>query len=216
MLISRRKSEHLPSRRGHALLRFIVLAFSTLSASGVIHETFPPPNAPFYARIWRGNAFHDGQWAAIPFWTSPDCVPAGFNLLDLFDIPRAFGCPLNVKGFSIWQNGPPPIDPAPMLQAIQGTGAVHVWFVRWTELEAGMADGVLTIHELRAMPSLRMGLADLYHQILAPPPLARQPLETIVAQGTLQEGQPFKLNVLVTWDPETLTSRIFNVRILFR
>ena len=32
------------------------------------------------------NAIHDGEWAAIPFYTQPTCVPSDFNLLNFFDV----------------------------------------------------------------------------------------------------------------------------------
>ena len=146
---------------------------------------------------------------------SPDCVPADFNLLNFFDIPRAFGCPLNVKGVVIWQNGPPPIDPAPIQQIIQGTGAVHIWFVRWAELQAGIADGVLTMPELRAMPSLRMGLASFYHETLQPPPLAQTTLDVIVADGALLDGTLFQFEVSAEILPN-FERRIHSIRIVFR
>jgi len=208
VLSNRCSSEQLTSCR-RVWVPIGVLSVTAIVAYGAVVTTYPPPNAPFYAKIGPGPiAIHDGQWAAIPFYTSPECVPAGFNLLDFFDIPRAFGCPLNVKGFSIWQNGPPPIDPAPILQTFVGTGAVNIWFVRWAELQAGMADGVLTVAEIRAMPSLREGTASSYHEVLQPPPLARQVLDVIVAHGNLLDGTAFQFEVVAGEDYRTRSIRI--------
>ena len=211
MVSKRSRSEQLTSRRW-VRVGAGVLCFTAIAAYGAVLTTYPPPNAPFYAKIGPGPiAIHDDQWAAIPFYTSPECVPANFNLLDFFDIPRAFGCPLNVKGISIWQNGPPPIDPAPILQTFQGTSPVSIWFVRWAELQAGMADGMLTIGELRAMPSLRIGTASFYHELLQPPPLAHEVLDAIVAHGTLADGRVFQFEVVAGAD-----YRVRGIRITFR
>ena len=142
-----------------------LLLVAGLAAYAAVYTPFPPPNAPFYANFGPGqNAIHDEQWAVIPFYTLPTCVPQDFNLLDFFDIPRAFDCPLTTHGFSVWKNGPPPIDLAPIQNVVQGNGEVHVWFVRWSELQAGMADGVVLMPELLAMSSLRMGLASFFHE----------------------------------------------------
>ena len=67
---------------------------------------------PFYARIERlenggGVLVHnDGEWAAVAFYRAPGSVPADFNLLDLFDGPRAFDATLTVEGFEIWRIAP--------------------------------------------------------------------------------------------------------------
>jgi len=196
-------------------LRIAVLSLAALPAYPGVHTTFPPPNAPFYARIGPGpNAIHDEQWAAIPFYTSPDCVPADFNLLNFFDIPRAFGCPLNVQGLSVWKNGPPPIDLAPIQNILQGTGAVHIWFVHWNELQAGLADGVLTVPELRVMPSLQKGLANLYHETLHPPGTAQVGRDVIAAHGTLTDGRVFQLESSAEYT-SSFEYRLRNIRIVF-
>jgi hypothetical protein len=177
----------------------VALAATAVTAYAAVRTTFPPPNAPFYAELGPGpNAIHDASWAAIPFYTQPSCVPSDFNLLNFFDIPRAFDCPLTVTGFSIWKNGPPPVDPAPIQNILEGTGAVHIWFVRWNELQAGMADGVLTITELQAMPSLRTGIARIFHETLHPQQAAERPLDVIIAHGELASGTRFDLEVAST------------------
>src|SRR5829696_5722448 len=188
MLISRKELWRTWRREafGFGAIAFAAIAITTFAA---VRTTFPPPNAPFYAELGPGpNAIHDGTWAAIPFYTQPSCVPSDFNLLNFFDIPRAFGCPLTVEGFSVWKNGPPPVDAAPIQNILRGTGAVHIWFVRWTELQAGMADGVLTMPELSAMPSLRKGIATVYHETLHPQQAPKRHLDVISAQGNLTDG----------------------------
>jgi hypothetical protein len=51
---------------------------------------------------------HTDEWAAVTFLRQPGCVPYNFNLLDVIDVPGAFGCPLTVEGFAIFKNAPPP------------------------------------------------------------------------------------------------------------
>ena len=47
---------------------------------------------------------------------------------------------------------------------LHGRGAVPVWFVKWPELRDAVADGVLTITELDALPSHITGLASFSTQ----------------------------------------------------
>jgi len=69
---------------------------------------------------------------------------------------------------------------------------VHIWFVRWSEFQNAFADGVLTVPELKAMPSLRMGLASFYHETLHPPEAAQIGRDVIAAYGTLTDGKCFQ------------------------
>jgi hypothetical protein len=132
------------------------------------------PGGPVYTTIERGLAFHDGPPAAVLFYRDPGCVPADFNLLDGQDLvgfpdnPRAFACPLAVEGFGIWKQGPL-VDIVPRHVLTRGTGAVPIWFVAWPELEAASADDVLTISELRTLPSLEVGYAIHFeeHRVLS-------------------------------------------------
>jgi hypothetical protein len=144
---------------------------------------------PFYARIEQGVIIHDATWAAVVFYRPPICVRAGFNLLDFLDVPAAFGCgPMTVEGFTITKTGPFPAQ-----SLLRGLGAVPVWFVDWPELEAAIADDVLTISELAALPSLRVGAATFYHETLHPTGGAKQNKLTLVASGSLTGGGDFFL-----------------------
>jgi hypothetical protein len=149
-----------------------------------------------YARIEWGFVIQDGITAAIPFYRDPTCVRTTFNLPNLFDAPRAFGCALTVEGFDIWQNGPPPVDTAPFQSETRGLGAVPIWFVNWSELSAAMSDHVLKIEELRALPSLRVGSAAFYQETLHPYGGAQVDVKNIVARGSLSDGSPFQLHVV--------------------
>ena len=137
----------------------IVLAVLAFGAVRTNYPSAQDPGPPFYARIEAGFVIQDGTTAAIPFYRNPTCVRSNFNLLNLFDAPRAFGCALTVEGFDIWQNGPPPVDSTPIQSETRGLGAVPIWFVSWSELAGAMSVHVLTIGELRALPSLRVGSA---------------------------------------------------------
>jgi hypothetical protein len=154
---------------------------------------------PYYARIESGEIFHTDAWAVIAFYRPPACVPAGFNLLALFDVPGAFACgPSTIDGFTIWRNGPQS-DPAPIQAEFHGLGAVPIWFVRWPELEAAVADDVLTIGELAALPSLLVGSASFYEETLHPEQAAQVGQFEFVARGTLEDGQPFAADAVLTF-----------------
>jgi hypothetical protein len=65
------------------------------------------PGIPGYAQISHTELFgeeiyHTEDWAAIPFYRNPGCVPSDFNLMEMMDPPRCFDCPLTVEGFEIW------------------------------------------------------------------------------------------------------------------
>ncbi len=152
-------------------------------------------DVPYYARIERSWIYHDDEWAGVAFYRPPSCVPAGFNLLDLLDIPGAFACtPITTDGFSIWDNGPG-TDPAPTHVQLDGLGAVPIWFVKWSEMQDAVADGVLTIGELGALPSLLVGTASTYHENLHPLGTANVGMIEISSSGTLQDCRSFRFNV---------------------
>ncbi len=155
---------------------------------------------PFYARIERGGYLHNGRWVSIVFYREPSCVPDDFNMLDFFDYPDgvdngAFDCqPPTTDNVSIWKNGPE-VDPAPLRALFRGLGAVPVWFVKLDELEAAVADDVLTIGELEGMPSLLVGSARGYREILRPGQGIRYN-----ANGTLDDGRTFIVRVRANSD----------------
>lgn len=182
-------------------LATLVVASALLSPAAVTRAGAPAnvrieggDITPYYARIERGEIFHTDDWAVIVFYRPPSCIPADFNLLELFDVPRAFSCgPATIDGFTIWKNGPDK-DPAPLQGKFHGKGEVPVWFVRWSELEPATADGVLTIGELTNLPSRIAGAASHYQETLQPEqssPKGNGKLN-FVARGDLEDGRSFQ------------------------
>lgn len=172
------------------------------------------PGGPFYARVGGPTiAPHTDEWAAIVFYRDPACVPSGFNLLTFFAGPMAFSCPLTVEGFEIWENGPGQ-DPAPRMTKLREAGPVPVWFVSWPELQAAAADGVLTIAELRALPSLITGVASQFNETLHPSQSNKRGKINLHARGTLADGRAFSLQGVAVDTPGG--SDVKHVAIRFR
>jgi len=158
-------------------------------------QTFGPP---FYARVEfasvdAGIVPNNGEWAAIVLYRRLDCIPGDFNLLAVFDAPRAFSCPLNdIGGYEVWENAPG-ADPAPAYSRLIGRSLVPVLFVRHAEFLGAIADGVLTLPELRALPSARIGNAEYYNELLRPSQSNANPLLHITAHGRFKDGSGFRL-----------------------
>lgn len=178
----------------------VVAAALPGTAFGAVRTEIPAedPGPPFYARVERASVHtdivpNDGDWGAVVFYRSPACVPDGFNLMDLFDPPAAFGCSLTIDGFELWRNGPPPEDMIPMFAKLDGLGATPVWFASWSDIQAAVADDVLTIGEVEDLPTLRMGTALVYRENLFPTDGAEEPKLWIRAYGLLDDGRSFEL-----------------------
>jgi hypothetical protein len=146
------------------------------------------PGPPFYMR-WLGTGDH--EWVVNIFYRSPGCVPTDFNLLDFFDIPRAFRCPLTVEGFEVRSQAFGP----PMHSELRGLGAVPVLFVKRTEFEAAAADGELTLTDLLDLETAVMGSASFYQEVLHPRDGARVVNADYQAAGTLENGRPFRVHI---------------------
>lgn len=155
---------------------------------------------PFYARFGENETFSSGEWTAIVFYRSPDCIPADFNLNQFFHFPDesgpgAFGCaPPTTTSVEFWANGPE-TDPAPLVAEMIGRGAVPVWFFAQSEIETALADGVVTIGELTGLPSRRVGTATTYTELLHPGQSNAQPLIQFMAEGALEDGRSFLVDV---------------------
>lgn len=181
------------------LLGVIVLLAAQSSLGQVITFTPPDPGPPFYTVLEPGFVPHTDEWAAIFFVRQTSCVPPGFNLLTVVNIPAVFGCSLTVEGHAIWRNAPPPVDSVPMQVVLHGTGEVPVWFVSWPELQDAMDDGVLTTTELSALPSRLVGSASFFKEVQQPGPYRPQgpgngKIE-LNASGTLTDGRGFSVQM---------------------
>jgi hypothetical protein len=167
---------------------------TTMESHPGIRKVFFPqedPGAPLYARMTRilNQFFVADGWLIIPFLRDPSCIRADFNLLDLFDVPAAFGCASTVEGFYLIEN-----DAAPGTFPIQAqsTGtAVPFWLVRWDAFQKAAADGMVTITELRALEPLT-GIATQFKETLRP----RTPnhFVQISAAGLLDDGRRFNFH----------------------
>lgn len=181
----------------------IVLFSADRAHAQPVHVEFPAgtPGPPIYTNIGSGFLPHTEELAVVFFYRSPDCVPADFNLLDFLDFtpafpggpPPPFLCELQIEGRALWHHAD---DPGPALQFFYGMGAVPTWLVAWNELEAAAADGVLTVSELAALPSLQVGTATSFLETIrntVPP--QRPGGDTVVATGTLADGRAFVVHI---------------------
>jgi hypothetical protein len=138
---------------------------------------------------------NDGVWAGLVFFTATSCVRPDFNLLDFFDVPAVLNCPMNITGVNFSMRGADfPFEIK--ITLLEGT-TTPIYFVLWTELQAATADGVLTIGELSALPSLRIGFADKleYHILNSNAPCGDgNGHEYFKASGYLQDGRKFHFN----------------------
>ncbi len=194
---------------------FTLMGAGSAGAQVMLRVPGDSPGIPAYARADRPFVLHTDEWAAIIFYRTPGCVPVDSNLLDFVDASRAFGCALTISGFELWDNGPG-IDGGPR-HAISSGLAVPVWFVPWPQLQAALADDVLTITELGSLDPLE-GTATTFHEILNPsvPPDttggAKVPHLTITASGFLPDGRSFQIEFNSVLKDKPLV----NVRIAIR
>lgn len=168
-------------------------------SSALVRKDIPAedPGPPFYAKATpiQNQLFRDDGWLAVPFYRSPSCVPADFDLLELFhfpgpDGPGAFGCPLLLNGFLLIEPDAP-LGTFPRQVVLEGSGS-PVWFVRWDAFREAAADGDVTIVELAALEPL-VGTTRSYHETLKP--RAGDHTVVIDAAGTLEDGRAFSLHV---------------------
>jgi hypothetical protein len=216
-------------------LRLLVATFAALTVAwGAGHatvgaqgrpviQTFPSPGLPgppLYANLAAGFMPTDNGTVAIAFYREPSCIPLNFNLLIQFNPPAAFGCTLTIRGKLWWRD--PATDPFPFQIRILGLGAVPIYFVDADELAAATGDGVLTIGELQSLPSLIVGVADQFHQVIhnsnlapgAEAQLKGKGREELDAHGTvLGSGVPFYFHYIENFDPNTGIHTFTAVRI---
>jgi hypothetical protein len=175
------------------------------AGAGLVRTTWPSaedPGMPFYARFAAPQVFVVDGWVVIPFYRDPACIPSDFNLLEVFDVPAAFGCPHTVDGISLWHGAP--FTGAPKIIQMQGTGAVPYWFIPADAVLESMQDGVVTIGELAALPGRIVGHANYFTEALHPSPDPAgggghpAPMLNQNAHGTLDDdGRRFQFHVVV-------------------
>jgi hypothetical protein len=173
------------------------------SASGPVVLDVPSqsPGAPVYAYIAGFFMNTDGNWVAIEIVRARRCIPEGFNLLRFADNPAAFGCTSLIGGREWWYpedldvlpNGPwSRIPPFPFEARLTGLSGMLIYFVKLTELDAAISDGILTIVELERLPSLLVGLVDSYLQVQHNSNQGQAPGHSdTIARGTLRDGRSF-------------------------
>ncbi len=188
----------------------VIIPLLSLTQSANANIRLKEGDVPFYTRIESDFAFHTEKWAVIVFYRPPACVPLDFNLSEFFDIPGAFSCgPTTTEGYAIWKNGPD-IDSAPIQSNLFGLGAVPVWFVRWPELKSAIADKMLVMPDLEALPSLQKGYASFYHETLHPTSeLGHPSMIEFVARGNLEDGRTFDVKATSTDADNTVTHIVF-------
>ena len=185
-------------RLNQALCLGILASAAALQANEIIKGFVPPAGPPYYTDMGRladGSAyfFHDDQWAAFVFLRDPGCVPPNFNLLNQIDVPAVFGCTLTIDGHAILKNAG---DQVPIQVNFHGLGAVPVWFVKLSEVQAILAGNTLTVNQLLASPSLRQGFATEYEEVDQPgvnrPQGQGNGSIEITAGGVLADGTSFQ------------------------
>ncbi len=136
---------------------------ATRAFQGVISTSFvvlnvpdESPGAPWYAGLSRDFIPADGSQVAIVFTRDPAHIRPEFNLLDLEDIPAAFECPILFRGQEWWHE---PFVDIPFKVVYVNDGPVPVYFVDLAELNSEIADDQLTLGELKAFSSLKVGQA---------------------------------------------------------
>lgn len=77
----------------------------------------------------------------------------------------------------------------------KGLGAVPVVFAHWSEIETAMADMVLTLPELLALPSAIVGSADRLTALYVNGPRPEDRLmNKLSASGSLPDGRSFRIH----------------------
>jgi hypothetical protein len=190
------------------------------------------PGPPWYTPVFGGGPVlpgayipNDGTWVVVPFWRSPDCVPAGFNLFQLMNPPAAFGCPLTVQG-RIWTDPDAPIPP--LQERYEGLGAVPVAFVLLAELQGVMGDSPadadfdpdLFLPELTGLPSYSLGVAFEFRTVIHNSVMASAPGHEVVdARGFVESGalagSTFRYHHNERFDPGSGVHSFQNVTVTF-
>jgi serine/threonine protein kinase len=178
------------------------------------------PGAPWYASFGRDSIPADGTQVAIVFTRDPAHIRPEFNLLDMEDIPAAFECPILFRGQEWWHgtiwlkflrtqttseepDRHEPFVDFPIKYAYVNDGSVPVYFVDLAELNSEIDDDQLTLGELEAFSSLKVGQATYVKvDVLSSnaPDSDGKGHGRVTAIGTLQESGEF---FYVHWHEES-------------
>jgi hypothetical protein len=201
-----------PFRRALICLAIVGLLLAAAPGAYANVRTGGGGDLPVYARIASTELYHTDDWAVIVFYRPPTCVPAEFNLLEMYDFENAFGCtPPTTDGFILWEHGTE-VGVAPRRIQLHGLGAVPVWFVSWPDLQAAIADGYLTVGELAGLPSHVAGSAGQYQESLHVGGVSNVGKIEFTANGTLEDGRSFQVQAMARDE----VGRYMKVLITFR
>ncbi len=205
----------------------LILSQSPAEAKGPPAEANNPPDyvildvqvsggAPAYAGLARDFIPTDGTYVPIVWDRAPAFVPGDFNLLDWFDF-GAWDVPFLHKGYE-WFHIPWYEQPMPFQVIYQNDGPTPIYFVELAELEAAIVDDVLTIGELEALPSLRVGYTR--HMWSGAkngnhPQVHRHTRGWLTAMGEMEGGGGFFVHWLEQVDMETGVRTFKNMTIKF-
>ena len=176
-------------------LKCLVPLLALLSAAGIAgavdHLLIPEQlNLVFYG---RGLGHTDDGLSALVLYTLPESVPDGVNVLQLrFDIDPSS---LLVEGFAIMEAG----ALAPIQENVRNAPGklVPICFADTGEMLAAR-EGGLFIEELLDLPSLKIGWADFYSEILHPTdplnPTAPTQVNVVASGFFPEDGRSFYLH----------------------
>lgn len=174
--------------------------YDQLKASGNFIEFSTPeqnPGPPFYARIAEISTkerlfMESGNTVIIPMMRNVECINPEFNLLQLFDVPAAFGCELTVYGKGLIEPDAPPTA-FPIIAYLQSEN-MPMWFVEKGPLLNAMQDGILTLGELQSL-NPKKGVASWYIEYNKPRSVENH-LLVIESRGSIPAtGETFEYTV---------------------
>jgi hypothetical protein len=190
----------------------VSLTFEGLISTSFVVLNAPgeSPGGPWYAGFGRDFIPADGSQVAIVFERDPAHIRPDFNLLDMIDIPSVFECPFLLSGQEWWYE--PFVDiPFKYVYVVDNDGSVPVYFVDLVELESEIVDDQLTLGELEAFSSLRVGQATYVKDDVLnshAPDSDGKGHGALTAIGTLQDSGEF---FYVHWQEESLPDLDKNV-----
>ncbi len=186
-------------KRGFLAVLFLILA----APSGIVqaqNRLLIPEEWPLPLYVVGAGHTDDG-WLVAVCYRSLNDAPGDLTVNGFCDETIQQAYPLRVEGFAVRQeDAAAPINY--YLWNVPGE-VVEICFYRYEDHLAALFDAdspfVVTIDELRAMPSLLVGLADSYMEMGHPFAVPGYDYHKAVkASGVLQDGRTFTLDALHT------------------